>query len=432
MTTYSSTRSQSAVLNPDQTADADFVIDPVEGRLAVKYGLPGVVKFCKHCVISNQRPSSTQEFGHHSGSRKQTIAFDTEGVCDACRFAEIKDKQVDWERREHELLALLDRHRSRNGAYDCLVPGSGGKDSVYASHILKTKYGMRPLTVTWAPHLYTDVGWRNFQSWLHRGGFDNYLFTPNGAVHRTLTTLAYRNLLHPFQPFILGQKNFAPKIAAKLGIPLVIYGENEAEYGNPMGENSTSRRSNRYFSVSAGSNIELYLGGVPVSELGAHGVGAHEVDAYLPASQQDLEAVGVEVQYLGYYLKWTPQECYYYAAEHVGFEANSERTEGTYSKYNSIDDKTDGYHYWTTYVKFGIGRATYDAAQEIRNNHITREEGVALVRRFDGEFPRRYFPEFLEYLGMEEAEFFEIADRFRSPHLWRKTAAGWELRYKVS
>ena len=64
------------------------------------------------------------------------------------------------------------------------------------------------------------------------------------------------------------------------------------------------------------------------------------------------------------------------------FKARPFRTQGTYSKYNSIDDKIDDLHYYTTYIKFGIGRATYDASQEIRNNHITREEGVALVNPF--------------------------------------------------
>lgn len=407
-----------------------FVVDPADGLLEVKYGLPGEVKYCVRCVISNQRPSSATEFQHRADSKKHTIAFDHEGVCDACRYAEKKDREVDWEKREAELRALCDRYRSRTGAYDCLVPGSGGKDSVYASHILKTKYGMRPLTCTWAPHLYTDVGWRNFQSWLHHGGFDNYLFTPNGEVHRTLTRLSTLNLFHPFQPFILGQKNFAPKMAARLGIPLVFYGENEAEYGNPTGENSKARRESQYFARSTTAN-EMYFGGVPVSELSAYGVHTHDLDPYMPAEVDDLERAGVDVQYLGYYLKWVPQECYYYSVEHIGFEANTERTEGTYSKYNSIDDKTDGYHYWTTHIKFGIGRATYDAAQEIRNHHIAREEGVALVNRYDGEFPRKFLKEFLDYISMEEAQLMELADRFRSPHLWRHTASGWELRHKV-
>jgi N-acetyl sugar amidotransferase len=409
-----------------------YIAHPAEGLLEIKYGLPGQVKFCTRCVISNQRPNSAVEFAHTRESKKDTIRFDAEGVCDACRYAEYKAKEVDWEQRGRELATLCDRFRSRNGSYDCLVPGSGGKDSVYASHILKTKFGMTPLTVTWAPHLYTDVGWRNFQNWLHVGGFDNFLFTPDGQVHRKLTQLAFRHLLHPFQPFIFGQKNYAPKMACRMNLPLVFYGENEAEYGNPISENTTSRRANSYFAMQARDNSELYFGGVPMSELPHHGIPLGKIDPYMPASVGDLEKANIEVHYLGYYLRWTPQENYYYAAEHTAFEANTERTDGTYSKYNSIDDKTDPYHYWTTLVKFGIGRATYDAAQEIRNGHLLREEGVALVHRFDLEFPRRYLKEFLEYLVMDEAEFHEIADSFRSPHLWRKGAAGWELRHRVA
>ena len=96
---------------------------------------------------------------------------------------------------------------------------------------------------------------------------------------------------------------------------------------------------------------------------------------------------------MGYYEKWHPQGAYYYAVEHGGFIPSPERTAGTYSKYNSIDDKIDDFFYYTTYIKYGIGRCTYDAAQEIRNHEITREEAVALCRKYDGEFPARFAPE---------------------------------------
>jgi len=419
-------------MRTNETGSQDLSASGESELLEVKYGLPREVQFCKKCVISNQRPSSTIEFENTADSKKTTIQLNDDGVCDACRFAEKKKNEVDWEARERMLVELCDRYRSRNGSYDCLTPGSGGKDSIYASHILKHKYGMNPLTVTWAPHLYTDVGFRNFQNWLHKGSFDNYLFTPDGRIHRLLTRLAYINLLHPFQPFILGQKNFAPKMAVRMGIPLVFYGENEAEYGNSIKENQTARRKSQYFAQIAGTNSQTFLSGVLIEDFAAYDVQEEELKPYLPASVDQLDSADIDVQYLGYYLKWTPQECYYYSVENTEFEANPERTEGTYSKYNSIDDKTDGYHYWTTYVKFGIGRATYDAAQEIRNDHITREEGVALVQRFDGEFPRKYFAQFLDYISMEEGEFFEIADRFRSPHLWRKADDGWDLRHKIS
>jgi N-acetyl sugar amidotransferase len=403
----------------------------VTEHLEVKYGLPERVIFCRRCVMSNQRPASIAEFRHTPDRRgAKYLYIDQEGVCDACRYAG-KKEQIDWEARERQLVALLDRYRRSDGAYDCIVPGSGGKDSAIAAHVLKYKYGMHPLTVTWPPTIYTDYGWQNFKNWIEVGGFDNISFKPSGRVHKLLTKLAIQNLLHPFQTFILGQKNLAPKIALQYGIPLILYGEPEAEYGNPIAETQTSLRDKAYYAMRDLS--EIYLGGVPVPGLmEKHSLSLNDLMAYLPADYRQLEQAKIEVHYLGYYLKWTPQESYYYAVEHTGFQARPFRTEGTYSKYNSIDDKIDDLHYYTTYMKFGLGRASYDASQEIRNNHLTREEGVALVQQFDGEVPSRYFDDVMQYLDMQPDEFWNLCDQFRSPHLWEKMGREWKLRHTVS
>jgi N-acetyl sugar amidotransferase len=411
-----------------------------------RYGLPLKVAFCRRCVISNQRPNSAVEYEHTKDSKKKTIHFDSEGVCDACRMAEQKQSSIDWDERERRLRDLCDRFRRNDGSYDCVVPGSGGKDSFYAAHVLKNKYGMHPLTVTWAPHIHTEWGWKNFEAWIH-AGFDNFLCTPNGRVHRLVTRLAVENLFHPFQPFIFGQKSLAPKMALLHKIPLVFYGENEAEYGNPIADTQSARRDWSYFTSADKSKI--YLGGTSISDLlEQFGVDAHELQPYLPANPEEIERQNVEVHYLGYYLKWHPQSCYYYAVEHGGFQASPERTPGTYSKYNSIDDRIDDFHYYTTFTKFGIGRATYDAAQEIRSGDITREEGVALAKRFDGEFPDRFAEEIFNYLSipakeypqastmfeqpiMDRAYFDNLADSFRSPHLWRYDHGSWKLRHAV-
>ena len=110
-----------------------------------KYNLPDDITYCKQCVISNQRPR---------------ITFDKDGVCSACNYFEFKRK-IDWEQREKELIEILDAHRSKDGSYDCVVPSSGGKDSAFVAHELKTKYKMNPLTVTWSPLKYTEIGWEN-------------------------------------------------------------------------------------------------------------------------------------------------------------------------------------------------------------------------------------------------------------------------------
>jgi N-acetyl sugar amidotransferase len=398
-------------------------------KLEAYYGLPQDVIFCNKCVMTNQRPASAIEFKHTRDSKKTSMNLDEEGVCDACRNAEQKDN-INWEEREKELLKLLDKYRRNDGHYDCLVPGSGGKDSAYQSHVLKYKYGMNPLTITWPPILYTDYGYKNWKNWID-SGFDNISFNRNGEVMKLLTKLSIENLLHPFQTFILGQKNLAPKIAALYDIPLIFYGENEAEYGNPIADNNTSLRSKSYFSYE---NIDdIYLGGVSVKELYEnYNLKFEDIKPFLPIEDSILREKDLNIHYLGYYLKWTPQEVYYYAVENTGFKARPFRTQGTYSKYNSIDDKIDDLHYYTTYIKFGIGRATYDASQEIRNKHITREEGEALVNRFDGEFPDRYFSETMEYLGINEDHFHDLCNNFRSPHLWTNDEGNWVLRNKIT
>lgn len=413
---------------------------------SVKYGLPFEVKYCRTCVVSNQRPNSTIEFQNKAEAKKSTINFNDDGVCDACRVAEKKKTDIDWVERELQLRSLCDRHRRNDGRYDCVVPGSGGKDSIYAAWLLKFKYGMNPLTVTWAPNIYTSWGWNNFQNWIH-SGFDNYLVTPNGRVHRLLTRLALEMLLHPFQPFILGQKQMAPMIARKFDIPLVFYGENEAEYGNPQGDSESANRDSAFHAVS--DEGDIFLAGVSVNDLkGRFGLTANDLQIYLPTDSDSASKKNVDVQYLGFYERWHPQNCYYHAAQHCGFEASPERTPGTFSKYSSIDDKLDDLHYYTTFIKFGIGRATHDAAQEVRSGDLDREEAVYLVRRFDGEYPTRFLSELFRYLSlpadefpvaskmfeqplMDQAYFDHLCDRARSPHLWRLVDGGWQLRHQV-
>lgn len=394
------------------------------------FGLPNQVRFCRSCVISNQRPSSTVEFKHQKEEKKKTIGIAKDGICDACHYHLEKANRIDWKNREDQLVATLDKFRRSDGRYDVIVPGSGGKDSAYTSHVLKYRYGMNPLTVTWAPHLYTDIGWKNFTNWIHEGGHDNILFTPNGRLHRLLTRLAFKNLLHPFQPFIIGQRIIGPAIAQKYGVELVMYGENQAEYGNDPNENFKPKMDSKFF--SAQDPLDMMLGGVSVRDIiRDYDYTISDFAPYIPPNAESLEKSGVEVHYLGFYLPWDPQECYYYAVENTGFQANPERTPGTYSKYSSIDDKIDMFHYFTTLIKFGIGRATYDAAQEVRNGKITREEAAHLVHKYDQEFPQRHYADFLEYIGMTDAEFWETVDQFRSPHLWQKSENGWALRHVV-
>tara|TARA_B110000003_G_scaffold254659_1_gene270830 strand:+ start:13377 stop:14585 length:1209 start_codon:yes stop_codon:yes gene_type:complete len=391
------------------------------------FGLPQEVKFCKSCVISNQRPNSTVEMKNNN-KKKETIKFDSDGICSACNFNKSKKMDVDWKEREEKLFELLEPYRSSNGDYDVLVPSSGGKDSSFTAHILKYKYKMNPLTITWAPNMFTRAGWNNFNSLAREGGIDSILYTPNGKLHSYLTKLAFLNLCHPFQPFIHGQKIIGPKLASKYGIKLVMYGENQAEYGNPLENNADPFMDISFFSINDPQNI--MFGGVKIKDIiGSTNFNFSDFNAYIPPEPKQIQNQKIKVSYLGYFERWDPQETYYYSVDNTGFKPAYERSIGTYSRYTEIDDKIVPFHFYTTFIKFGIGRSTYDAAQEIRNEKITRDEGVKLVKKFDHEFPERYFDDFLNYIKIDEKTFFDVIDGSRSPHLWEKISGKWNLKH---
>ena len=184
------------------------------------YGLPSKVIHCKSCVLNNQKPFSVNESKSKKGKGKKGLLIEDDGICAACKYSLKKNKNINWGERERKLIETLDRFRKNDGSYDCIVSGSGGKDSSTQAHLLKYKYGMNPLTVTYSPLLYTNIGWKNLRAWIDEGGFDNYLFSPNGKVASILARESFINLLHPIQPFKFGIKSLAAKMAIKNNIEL--------------------------------------------------------------------------------------------------------------------------------------------------------------------------------------------------------------------
>jgi N-acetyl sugar amidotransferase len=376
-----------------------------------KYNLPPKVEFCRKCTMSNQRPR---------------IQFDLEGVCSACNFSKDKISLIDWAGRWGELEALADEVRSSDGSFDVVVPCSGGKDGSFVAHTLKTKLGLNPLCVTWSPIRPTRIGQANLRRFID-SGFSHIMGTPNPEVTRKLTRDSLIELGDPFQPFIYGQTNFPLSVAVTNGIKLVMYGENgEVEYGGDM--------RSAFSPIKDVKNYDRhYFSGLPVSFWTDLGYSENELAMFQGPENHMLEESQTSVHFMGYYTAWNPQGNYYYAAENCGFEPGEKRSEGTYSRYASLDDKFDGFHYYLSFIKFGIGRATSDTAHEIRDELITREEGVQLVQRYDGEFPGEYLNEFLDYCKISKDEFDEVIDSWRSDHIWKRSGnSTWELRNQVT
>lgn len=373
------------------------------------YNLPTEVKFCRLCTMSNQRPR---------------ITFDEQDVCSACNFGITKRTVIDWKKREKELEDLCNQHRKNTGEYDVIVPCSGGKDGSFVAHLLKFKYGMNPLAVTWAPLKASKIGRINLDAFIS-AGFNHILGTPNPLVTRKLTNLSFKHLGDPFQPFIYGQANFPLHMAVKHKVQLIMYGENgEVEYGGDM---KNAMRPTRDIE----DQDSHYFSGLPPEFWVEKGIHISDLFPFRAPKYEEIRENNTEIHFLSHYKFWDPQENYYYCHENTGFTANTERSEGTYSKYASLDDEIDGFHYYLSYIKFGIGRATSDTAHEIRDGKITREEGIALVKRFDHERPKKYYKEFLEYCSITNEEVEEIIDSWRSEHLWLKDGNEWKLRHTV-
>ena len=283
---------------------------------------------------------------------------------------------------------------------------------------------MNPLCVTWSPLIPTDIGKTNLHNFI-QSGFSHVLGTPNPKVTRKLTKLSFIHLGDPFQPFIYGQTNYPLRIAYQNNIKLIFYGENgEVEYGGDMKS-----------ALSPTRNIidhnEMYFSKIPPEKWVEFGLDESVIEEFKSPPVKSIIESDIQIHFFGYYKFWDPQENFYYCCENTGFQVNPERTEGTYSKYASLDDKLDGFHYYLAFIKFGIGRTTSDTAHEIRDKKITREEGISLVKKYDGEFPNKHFKEFIDYMDIDYETFHSVIDSWRSEHIWTKKSNSWELKNAI-
>ena len=389
-----------------------------------KFGLPYKVIHCKNCLMTNQKPFSMNETKNFIGSKKNGLQFDDNNICAACNYSKTK-AEINWQEREKKLSEMLSKFRRNDGRYDCIISGSGGKDSMTQAHILKYKYGMHPLTVTFSPLIYTKVGFRNLQAWIKKGGFDNLLFSPNGKVTSLLAKESFKNLLHPIQPFKFGIKTFAAKMALKYDIELIIYGEPYAEYGSQSDESVDSPSYSEDWFIN---DDEIFISGLTKSDLirKYQWLESYDFLPFEPLRSSEVKNRRLHVEFLGWYIKWDPQSIYYYASENCGYEPDTQRSDGTYGKYAAIDDKMEWLHYYLHYIKFGIGRCRFDASQEIRSGHITRDEGIALCKKFEGNIPNRYLDDCFGFMKLTREEGMNIIDSFRPDHLWKKTYGKWQ------
>jgi N-acetyl sugar amidotransferase len=333
-------------------------------------------------------------------------------------------KTLDWSGRKEELLKLLDRHRSKTGGFDCIVPVSGGKDGSYVAHQLKHVHGMHPLAVTVTPALSLELGNTNLRNFVD-SGFNHIQINPDPTVMRKLNRLGFIEKGFPYYGWLIAIQAAVVRLAVNLNIPLLFYGEDgEVEYGG-----SQESKHRAVYDVSYMQRI--YLEGGHEKVLGLSGLSPSELYFFLFPNEVELRGKDLNITHWSYFESWDPYRNYLVAKEHCGLLEASEGNSGTFTNFAQNDQALYSLHTYLMYLKFGFGRATQDAGIEIRRGAMTREQAVNLVRLYDGHYPEEFISTYLEYYGMTQDEFDAILDRWVNQDLFEKVDGRWTPNFEV-
>jgi len=368
------------------------------------------VHVCHRCLMPSTRPR---------------IVFDESGVCNGCLNADAKD-DINWAARKAEFEQLVEENRPAKGHYDCIVPWSGGKDSSAIAWRLKHDYGLNPLLVTFSPMIPTEVGVHNREALL-RAGFDHLLIRPNQRVARHLAQRFFRERGNPKVAWDAGVTATPMQVAVRYEIPLIFYAEHgESEYGGRvLSEVHRKMRDMAEF-------LEHQVGDDPMNWVDDVAE-EHDLAPMLYPDMEDVERVGVKALYFGYFHRWDVYKNYELIRDAIDFRtAPGGRTDGTFTNYDSLDDKIDNLYYYMQFIKFGFGRTTRDASRMIQLGHITREQGLEYVRQYDDEFPHTDLADVLEYLDLDQAGLEELVDMHRNSEIWEMTGNGWRPKFEIA
>ncbi len=370
-----------------------------------------MIIYCKLCLTPNSRPR---------------IIF-TKNICNACLNARNKRK-INWKKRKNEFLKIINKikkkSKDQNKDYDCVVPWSGGKDSSYIAYRLKFEFGLNPLLVTFSPLILNEIGEHNRQA-LIKKGFDSIFFRPNEKVSQELARRFFIERGNPKVAWDAGINSVPIQIAIKYKIPYVFYAEHgESEYGGLV-LNKESTKIRNFEEV-----IEHQIGDFPENWI-SESINKKDLAPYIYPSEKILNDNKITAFYFSYFFKWSMFENYNYIKKKVkDFKTlKKSRSDGTFTNFDSLDDKIDNVYYFMQYIKFGFGRATRDSSRMIQNSQLSRPEGLKLVRKYDDEFPKLYLNDSLKFLKLSKEDFFKLVNKHRNKEIWLSKNGKYKLRY---
>ena len=356
------------------------------------------MKYCKKCLYPNTKPQ---------------LQFDERGICSACNNHKLKD-EVNWVKKKEDLLLILEKYRSKNGNnYDCIIPVSGGKDSTFQTYTIKETFGLNPLAVNFHPLDQTEIGRKNLEN-LKQLGVDCIEFSANPLVYSKLAKFGLVELGDFQWPEHIGIFTIPVQVAVRYKIPLIIWGENpQLEYGQPTNIDTDTILDREWNEKNGG----YFLDKIKPKDMTKYGFKTKELIPYIYPSDDDIRRIGVTGIFLGSYIKWDLFKQLDFVKE-LGFSENDEVKEGTYDKWENLDVYFTVFHDYFKFLKYGFGRTTDHASIEIRYERITREQGIELVKKYEGKIPRKYLDKFLKSADINEQEFHDICDKFTNKEIF--------------
>lgn len=350
------------------------------------------MRYCTKCFMPDTRPR---------------ITFDTNGVCNACNWWE-KKKWIDWDARQAFFGTICDRYRGNGRVADCIVPWSGGKDSIYVAYQMKEKFGMTPLLVHVRPHLPHPIGEWNYEHMCP--GFERLEINLKEEKYRDLALHYFKTQGRPKHPWECAISAVVLSQAKKLGLPLVVYGEEgEQEYGG-----SDREKDNWKLPVSEEYLREIYYQG-------------NQLDWEMPSGE---EFSGLWFTQYSRFENWSPSTHAHFAIA-KGMRTESVRNVGTFTGHSQISDVLQDLHVYLMFVKFGFGRATSDGCIGLREGWTNRDEVLEWIEAYDGEAPNKYLKDYLDYFDLSHDEFVDIVNSHANYDIVSNdTSYLWHLRFE--
>jgi len=332
----------------------------------------------------------------------ESIKFDKKGLCDICRNIEVKKQKIDWGKRRQEFIRLLNEYKGK-GAYDCIIPFSGGKDSTFTVWKMVKEFNVKPLVVSFDHGFYRPKTLVNRMRTLEKLGVDFLSFKPNWQVVKKLMMEALKRKGDFCWHCHTGIFAYPMQIAVKFKIPLIIWGEPSAEYGGYYSYEEKEEVDERMFNrfINLGINAEDMYNMIK-------GITLRDLEPFRYPSLEELRAIKCRSVCLGSYVPWDVKNHVKIIKKELGWQ--EDEVEGVPPGYNyeKIECMFTGVRDYLKYIKRGIGRTAHLASIDVRNDRLTRKEALKLMNKYDGLRPAS-LDVFLKYLGISEDEFIRIA-----------------------